>query len=55
MSELNHGGAGKGDKDRTRDAKAFRTNYNLIAFPKTTSGFAPRGLGRHVKRYPNNQ
>lgn len=50
MNELNHG-AGKGDKDRTRNAKAFRANYNLIAFPKTTSGFVPRGFGRQVKKY----
>jgi hypothetical protein len=39
---LDHG-AGKGDKNRTTDTKAFRSNYGDIYFPRERGIFSRRG------------
>lgn len=49
---LNHGGAGKGDADRS-DPKVFHERIQLVTFPEGTDeekGFVKRG-GKLVKRY----
>lgn len=45
-----HGNAGKGDKTRVTNLKAYNENLAAIEFPHDNTGFEPKD-GKLVKRY----